>query len=162
MIEELQVYFANVFLFLVEDGELVGSVRHFGNFEEGSAYLFVAILIFNAQLCLELLFLRVDKHGETLVPFKVFFFNEKGGGIELLFSHFQFNEGSYFDWVEGDRIDNSCIQGSFGGVTVIFHLGGFVFILENGHDSFASFLAHIGDAALNLPIDVFLLPQIHQ
>ena len=77
-----------------------------------------------------------------------------------MFSGYKFDEGAFRDGVESQGIHNGGLHCSFGCVAVIFHLGGFVFILENGHDGFASLLAHVGYAALYLLVDIFLLPQI--
>lgn len=84
MVVELQIDFTDIFLFVFEKGQLVGSVGHLGYLEEGSPQLLLLALLFYAESSLELFFLGVYLHREGLIPSQLSLLNEELSGLELL------------------------------------------------------------------------------
>lgn len=161
MVVKLQVNLADVRFRAIQQGEFVGSIGHFGYFQEGSSeHLLVFVL--ETEFRHQLLLLGVDLHGEGLVPTQLFLFDIKGGSFEHLFAHSEFDEGALLDGVERDSFDYCGFNRAFGSVAIIFFLCLLLLVFEYFNYRLASFFAHVGYIQDYLFVDVVLFAQVDE
>lgn len=87
-----------------------------------------------AKSSLELFLLGVDLHGERLIPFELSLLDEERCCFEFLAVDGEFDVGALFNGLEGDCLNDCCLDCAFRSMAIIFQLGLFLFILADFDD----------------------------